>query len=87
MLNQVVLKQNRFYCHNLMWINYTTYDVQRAQDVINPNTEHHDIMMLSRSLSHPFCYARIIGIFHANIIYTGPGLLDYQPHQLEFLWV
>ena len=87
MLNQVVLKQNHFYHHNLMRINYTTYDVRRAQDVINPNTEHRDIMMLSGSSSHPFCYARVIGIFHANIIYTGPGLLDYQPRRLEFLWV
>ena len=87
MLNQVMLKQNRFYRHNLMWINYTTYDVQCAQDVINPNTEHCDIMMLSGSSSHPFCYAHVIGIFHANIIYTGPGLLNYQPHRLKFLWV
>lgn len=22
-----------------------------------------------------------------NVIYTGPGLLNYQPWQLEFLWV
>lgn len=85
--NQVVPRQNRFYRHNLMQINYTAYNVRHAQDVVNPNTEHCDIMMLSRSSSHPFCYARVIGIFHANIICTGPGLLDYQPWRLEFLWV
>ena len=44
-------------------------------------------MMLSGSSSHPFCYACIISIFHTNIIYTRPGLLDYQPWQLKFLWV
>ena len=81
-----MLKQDRFYRHNLTRINYTTYDVRHAQDIINPNTEHRDIMMLSGS-SHPFCYARVIGIFHTNVIYTGPGLLDYQPRRLEFLWV
>lgn len=86
-LNQVVFRQNRFYRHNLMRINYTTYDVRRGQDVVNPNTEHRDILMLSGSSFHPFCYARIIGIFHANVIYTGPGLLDYQPRRLEFLWI
>ena len=63
------------------------YDVWHVQDVVNPNTEHRDIMMLSSSSSHPFCYACVIGIFHANVIYTGPGLLDYQPRRLEFLWV
>lgn len=83
----MVFKQNRVYRHNLMQINYTTYNVRCAQDVVNPNTEHHDIMMLSRSSSHPFCYAHVIGIFHTNIIYTGPGLLDYQPRWLKFLWV
>src|ERR1700677_2615735 len=28
-----------------------------------------------------------MGIFHANVIYTGPGMLDYVPRKLEFLWV
>ena len=36
---------------------------------------------------HPFCYARILGIFHANIIYLGEQNLDYRPQRLEFLWV
>ena len=36
---------------------------------------------------HPFWYARVLGIFHANIIYTGTGMVDYLPRRLEFLWV
>jgi len=36
---------------------------------------------------HPFIYARVLGIYHANVIYVGPGMLDYQPHRIEFLWV
>jgi hypothetical protein len=32
-------------------------------------------------------YARVIGIYHANIIYIGEGNIDYQPHRLEFVWV
>jgi hypothetical protein len=86
-LNQVVFRGNNMYRHNLMRINYTTYDVRRAQDVVNPNTEHRDIMMLSSSSAHPFCYARVLGIYHANNIYTGPELKDYQPRRIEFLWV
>ncbi|KAF9230895.1 hypothetical protein BU15DRAFT_56758 [Melanogaster broomeanus] len=86
-LNQVLFKNDRIYRHNLIRINYTTYDVRRAQDVVNPTTEHRDIMLLSDRDSHRFCYARVLGIYHANVIYSGPGSQDYQPRRLEFLWV
>ena len=29
----------------------------------------------------------VLGIFHANVVYTGPGVKDYLPRCLEFLWV
>jgi hypothetical protein len=61
--------------------------------VINPGTSHRDIMLLanrtdddSRS-SHPFLYARVLGIYHVNVIYTGEGSLDYTARRVEFLWV
>ena len=45
-------------------------------------------MLLSNAEDgHPFCYARVLGIFHANIIYTGPGSKDFQSRRIEFLWV
>jgi hypothetical protein len=34
-----------------------------------------------------FRYAQVLGIYHANIIYVGPGMLDYEPRRMEFLWV
>lgn len=37
--------------------------------------------------SHPFNYARVLGVYHINAVYVGPGMVDYQPHWLEFLWV
>ncbi|KIJ64394.1 hypothetical protein HYDPIDRAFT_90003, partial [Hydnomerulius pinastri MD-312] len=87
-LNQVVFKGDRIYRHNIFHVNYTTYDVRRAQDTINPRTEHRDIMLLAPlDSAHPFLYARVLGIFHANVIYTGPGLKDYHPRCLEVLWV
>ncbi|KAF8834376.1 hypothetical protein BDN67DRAFT_985369 [Paxillus ammoniavirescens] len=43
-------------------------------------------MLLSNSESHSFSYARVLSIYHGNIIYCGPGSLDYKPRQLEFLW-
>ncbi|RDB27548.1 hypothetical protein Hypma_003878 [Hypsizygus marmoreus] len=38
--------KDTIYRHNILRINYTTYDVRRNQDSINPNTDHKDIMLL-----------------------------------------
>ena len=88
-LNRVLFKGNRIYRHCLLRVNYTTYDLQRDSDSINPRTNHRDIMLLSNSdaNAHPFSYARVLGIFHANIMYTGPGSMDFQSRCIEFLWV
>jgi hypothetical protein len=89
-LNLVFFKANRIYKHNLLRINYTTYDVRRSQDVINPNTSHRDVMLLSEdddTDSYYFRYARVLGIYHVNVVYTGPEALDYSPRRLDFLWV
>lgn len=78
------------YRHNILRINYTTYDIRRAQDTVNPGTEHRDIMLLSSKpgVSHEYRYARVLGIFHVNAIYSGPGRRgNLPPHRLEFIWV
>jgi hypothetical protein len=36
---------------------------------------------------HRFRYARVLGVYHANVIYVGHGMLNYQPRRMEFLWV
>jgi hypothetical protein len=88
----VVLKHDRFYQHNTMHTSYTTYDVRRGEDVIHAGPPHCDIMTLNSAFSedsseHPFCYARVLGIFHANVVYLGEQNQDYRPQRLEFLWV
>jgi hypothetical protein len=93
--DSVLFKNDRMYSHRLGRFNYTTYDVRRAQDVINPNTTHCDIMLLANTsnsdsdtcLGHPFLYARVLGIYHVNVIYTGQGMLDYNARRVDFLWV
>jgi hypothetical protein len=87
-----VLKHDRFYKHNTMHINYTTYDVQQGEDIIHTGSSHCDIMMLNSAFvedpsEHPFCYAHIISIFHANVVYLGEQNLDYHSQRLDFLWV
>ena len=90
--NFIFFKSDRMYKHHLLRINYTTYDVRLAQDVINPRTSHCDIMVLASddepdAGGHRFWFARVLGIYHVNVIYTGPGVLDYSPRRLDFVWV
>ena len=86
----VHLHQDRMYKHNIVCINYTMYDVRRDDDIIHPGTAHCNVMVLNpvtSSSEHPFWYARVLGIFHANVIYTGEGVNDFLPRRLEFMWV
>lgn len=92
-LNFIIIKDNRVYSHKLARFYYTSYDVRRGEDVINPRTSHSDIMLLApreggvRAQPHPFLYARVLGIFHTNLVYNGPGMVSYEPMRLDFLWV
>jgi hypothetical protein len=82
------LVNDRIYRHKVLRINYTTYNVRRSQDSLNPRT-HGDIMVLSQddSDSHPYWYARIVGIFHAMVVKTGPKSKSREPKKMEFLFV
>jgi hypothetical protein len=78
------------YLHNIVRVNYTTYDVRRKQDTINPNTNHRDIMVLAETnddSDHPFLYAWVIGVFHVNAVYMGGPVVNYRPRKVEVLWV
>jgi hypothetical protein len=37
--------------------------------------------------SNHFLYAWVLGGYHANVIYTGPGMCDFEAHHFNFLWV
>ena len=82
---------DRIYRHKVLRVNYTTYDMRRDQDSINPRT-HPDVMLLadeSNSDLHPYWYARILDIFHAIVSYDGPGSSQATQRwqRIEFLWV
>ena len=62
------------------------YDVRLGQDAIN-SRNHADIMTLSRhDDDHPFKYARVIGIFHVDVIHGVEGATQH-PVSKEVLWV
>jgi hypothetical protein len=66
--------------------------MRRAQDSMNPRT-HADVMVLSpengedKEKHHSYWYARIIGIFHANVRHVGPTSKCSDSQKMEFLWV
>ena len=89
-LDELLFKHDHLYHHHILRINYTTYNIHHKQDTINPSTPHHDIMVLVNDEvngNDPYTYARVIGIYHVNVIYAGAWRADYTPHRMEFLWV
>jgi hypothetical protein len=89
----IYFHKNRMYQHNILQINYTTYDVRQSQDILNPKTNHCDILLVSsepqpqESITHQYQYAKIIGIYHVNMIYSDPTTHQYCTQCMEFLWV
>lgn len=37
--------------------------------------------------THPYWYARVLGIFHADVLHTGANATTRSVQQIEFLWV
>lgn len=77
-----------------MRINYTTYDTRRCQDVVHASMSQCNVMMLNNTHyaetvqnMHPYAYAHVLGIYHANVIHISLGMTNYEPRRMEFLWV
>ena len=87
--NPIAFMHNRIYEHQTLRINYTSYDMRRCQDVVHVGRpDHANVMVLGYEDGgdghepHPFWYARVIGIFHADVKYCGG-----EPEKMDFLWV
>ncbi|KAJ3558432.1 hypothetical protein NM688_g934 [Phlebia brevispora] len=84
----ILIKHERIYRHATLRINFTTYDIQRDQDVIHcyddPSGDKIHILVHAPydSLNFPWRYATVLGVFHAEVL-----LPDHSERRLEFLWV
>ncbi|TEB34544.1 hypothetical protein FA13DRAFT_1625246, partial [Coprinellus micaceus] len=101
--NWINVSLTRLYAHQLMRLDYTTYNVRRDQDVIHVETPRSNIMFLNQlafpkspdephdsPLPHPYLYAKVIGIYHANVAYIGAlpdGTRDFATHRIDFVWM
>lgn len=87
--NRVRILDNRLYSVACMQVNYTTYDVRREQDIINPRN-HSDVMVLSRENEpghHPYWYARVLRVFRAYVRHCGRDSQNSSVQPIEILWV
>lgn len=88
-LTTLEIRDNKIYRHHRVRVNYTTYDIRRAQDSINPRTRR-DLMVLSDSTdhgAHPYWYARAITVFHAYVRQrNAPGDAG-KFTRMDFIWV
>ncbi|KAG2739784.1 hypothetical protein P692DRAFT_201872909 [Suillus brevipes Sb2] len=84
--NSVIIPNDTIYSVHTMQVHYTTYDMRREYDTINPKT-HADVMVLSGETrpTHPYWYARVLGIFHMET-WINDGGQPVKQH-LEALWV
>jgi len=93
--NVLIMNNGTIYRHKVLHVNYTTYDLRRVQDSLNPRLPGHgDVMVLSpenedeNENPHPYWYACILGIYHANVRYIGSdSTVSREPQCMEFLFV
>lgn len=89
--NKIQFVGHALYRHKTLRVNYTTYDLRRQQDSINPRT-HPDIMVLSHEEMsgdnpHPYWYGRVVGIFHVDVLHIDPRAKSPHKQRINFLWV
>ncbi|RDX49140.1 hypothetical protein OH76DRAFT_1351220 [Lentinus brumalis] len=73
---RLVIHKEQLYWHDVVRLNWTSYDLQRSQDAVNPRN-HADIMLLAHNTgeadAHPYLYARVVRVFHINVrLYDSP---------------
>lgn len=88
---QIDITANRMYSHKTLSLRYTSYDVRHGEDTIHVGTDRRDIMLRAHETDargHPFWYARVLGIYHVNVLYSGPNsTCRTQPRRMFFLHV
>jgi hypothetical protein len=81
---------NKLFEVSTMTVNFTSYDIRRDYDLVNPRS-HPDIMIVSpdseTNNALPFWYARVLKIYHADVWTSHPDVRDHSTHSMNFLWV
>jgi len=88
--NSIRFIGNKIYSVQTCRIYYTSYDLQRECDTVNPCT-HPDIMLRSPTTeegAEPYWYARVLGVYHANVWVENSAIRGGKnTRRMDFLWV
>ena len=90
--NTISFVYNCIYRHKVMQLNYTTYDMHCSQDSVNIQI-HSDVVVFTHkddndnANAHPYWYARVMAIFHADIQCRNPESRTVDTQHMDFLWV
>ncbi|KAI0316147.1 hypothetical protein OF83DRAFT_1128468 [Amylostereum chailletii] len=85
----VIFVRDELHQHQVLRVNFTTDDLRRKQDTINPRT-HADVMVLSPDKDGskvPYWFARVLDIFHLDVIHRGPLSQSTKIQRVDVLWV
>jgi hypothetical protein len=88
-INSVRVKGNVMYSVKTVTVNWTTYDMRRDTDSVKPSTRP-NVMVRSPEIGlnvHPFWYAKVLGIFHADVFTINGPAGSSSVKRMEFLWV
>lgn len=85
------IKKGCLFQHKKIQLNYTTYDLRRDRDIINPSSITTDVMVIMMASDDdekqmeysPFWYARVIGVFHAMVTWG----YSTKAKRVNFVWV
>jgi hypothetical protein len=80
--------EGRIYTHQTFQLWYTAYDTRDCDDMVWPSGLKANVMLPNPDVSadHPFIYGKVLGIYHANVVYV-KGFQDLPPQQFDFLWI
>lgn len=88
--NSIRFVGSKIYSVQTCHIYYTSYDLQRECDTVNPRT-HPDIMLRSPNTeedAEPYWYARVLGVYHANVWIENSAIHGGRnARRMDFLWV
>jgi len=87
--NSICIRNNTIYHLSTRQVNYTTYDMRRDFDMVNPKT-HPFIMVPSPETemhAHPFWYAAVLGVYYADVQHVSNDTGDFCFKRMELLWV
>ncbi|KAG9014300.1 hypothetical protein FRB90_005422 [Tulasnella sp. 427] len=85
--DHVIIVNNLLYEHSKIRINYTTYNIQRDYDIINPSIPSRSFIMVKTPDTEKtrFWYARVLRIYHLQVVHRSSGVATAQT--MEVLWI